>query len=156
MSSNIKASTIKHWPKVFSFDDWPKGSLLYMSESIIHSVFKLRNKSLIPMWPSHLFGAHVRHEGNSRHSTKNKTRLSDATDMHVSTIENMIRVMAVAESLPCIGGIGIYFDTNTPMIHIDNRMQRLLWLRTSNGEYVYRENDYVKFYQVLAEEIAKA
>ena len=151
-----KASSIKNWPSTFKFTDWPKGTLFYMSESVIHSVFKLRNKSLIPMWPSSIFDAHVRHTGNSRHSTKNKTRLSDATDMHVGTVENMIRVMAVAESLPCIGGIGIYFDTNTPMIHIDNRQDRLVWIRTSNGKYIYRENDYVKFYSVLAEEIAKA
>ena len=51
------------------------------------------------------------------------------------------------------GGIGIYFDTNKPLIHIDSRKGRLMWLcyKEEDGErvYLYRENDAVKFYKKL-------
>lgn len=107
------------------------------------------------MTPSSLYGAHVRHDDSgSRHSTKEKTRLSDATDLHVSSIGRMIAAMLTAEQIPAIGGIGIYFDTNTPLIHIDKRPNRLVWLcYTENGKrvYLYRENDAVKFYKKLGD-----
>ena len=107
------------------------------------------------MWPSQLFDAHVRPSGNSRHSTEDGERLSDATDMHVKTIEQMLAAMNAAEQINEIGGIGIYFNTNTPLIHIDMRPTRLVWVCTRNGEYIYRENNRSKFYQVLTDELAQ-
>jgi hypothetical protein len=74
--------------------------------------------------------------------------------MHVSTIANMISAMNTAESIDEIGGIGIYFDTNTPLIHIDRRKARLVWLRYTENDkqvYLYRENDRAKFYKKLGE-----
>jgi uncharacterized protein YcbK (DUF882 family) len=110
------------------------------------------------MWPSALAEAHVRDSGKSQHSTNGGERLSSATDMHLETISLMIASMAVAESIDAIGGIGIYFNTNTPMIHIDTRPDRLVWLcyKDNSGKlvYLYRENDYAKFYKKLGELLA--
>ena len=68
----------------------------------------------------------------------------------------MLFVMEQAEQINDIGGIGIYFDTKTPMIHIDMRPKRLVWLRTKTGEYVYKCNDIIGFYRVLADELEAA
>jgi len=152
----MKAANIRTWIKAFKLTDWPQGVLDCMDAAIIKfGVFVLREKSGIPMWPSSKPDAHIRPEGNSRHSTKGGERLSDATDMHVKTHKQMVQLMGVAESIEYIGGIGIYFDTSTPLIHIDGRPQRLVWIRTDQGEYVYRENDPVKFYHVLSEQMKK-
>jgi hypothetical protein len=151
-----KAIAIDRWHDKFSPGDWPEGVLDCMDAAIIvNGVFPLRDKSGVPMWPSSLFEAHIRTEGNSRHSTQGGTRYSDATDMHVKTYAQMILLMGVAESIEYIGGIGIYFDTETPLIHIDGRPQRLVWIRTDEGDYVYRENDPVIFYKVLFEQMNK-
>lgn len=152
----MKASNIKQWISYFSADEWPAGALDEMDADLFNDcVFPLRNLSGVPMWPSSLLAAHVRPNGTSRHSTQGGTRLSYATDLHVNSIGRMIKVMNFAESIPAIGGIGIYFNTNTPMVHIDKRPNRLVWLCYENeqGEtiYLYRENDAVKFYKKLGE-----
>lgn len=153
----MKASELTKFHPRFTKNDWPKGVLNFLDADVLtKAVFPLRDLSNVPMWPSSLFDAHIRHEGNSMHSTKGKTRYALATDMHVSTIANMLKAMYSAEQIPEIGGIGIYFDTNTPLIHVDLRPQRLVWVRTSEGEYVYRENDPKVFYQTLAQELEKA
>lgn len=150
----MNATQIIAWPKTFAPTEWPDGTLCHMSFDLFNNgVFPLRELSGVPMWPSSLFDAHVRGEGNSRHSTKLGTRLSDATDLHVSTIARMLTVWEAAHRIDAIGGIGMYFNTNTPMVHIDMRPDRLVWLCTQDGEYVYRCNDIVKFYKVLAEEL---
>lgn len=149
-----KASALTAFHPKFTKSDWPEGVLDFMDADVLtKAVFPLRDQSGVPMWPSSLFGAHIRREGNSMHSTKGDTRLALATDMHVSTIANMLKAMYNAEKIPEIGGIGIYFDTNTPLIHVDLRPTRLVWLRTSKGEYVYRENNPVVFYETLATEL---
>lgn len=151
----MNATQIITWPKEMKPTEWPKGTLSHMNFNLfVNGVFPLRKLSGIPMWPSSLYEAHVRHdESESRHSTENHQRLADATDLHVSTVERMLRVMEAACRINEIGGIGIYFDTNTPMIHIDMRPLRLVWLRTKKGKYVYRENDIIEFYRVLAQEL---
>lgn len=154
-----RAVDIVNWPSKFTVNDWPKGVLEHMSAKFIEEcLFVLRDKSRVPMWPSSLYGAHVRETGTSRHSIEGG-RLSDATDMHVSSVANMLKVMSVAETIDRIGGIGIYFNTNSPMFHIDSREDRLVWLcykndkndRNEKPKYLYRENDYVKFYAKLGE-----
>jgi len=147
------ASNIKDWANQFKPGDWPAGVLDKMDSLILTDIiFPLRIKSGIAMWPSAYYDAHIRETGTSQHSIE-CGRLSTATDMHVATITKMMRVMAVAETILEIGGIGVYFDTNTPMLHLDARKNRLVWLRYKNefGElkYLYRENDYVKFYKKL-------
>ena len=157
----MKASEIKSWPKNLSPTEWPNGALDQMDATLFTDcVFPLRKLSGIPMTPSPLLGAHVRSDGNSQHSTKGGTRPSTATDIHVSSISRMVAMMNYAEQLPAIGGVGIYFDTNTPLVHIDSRKNRLVWIaRTGEDgqrEYIYRENDPIVFYKVLGEEIKKA
>lgn len=150
----MNASNIKEFPVQFKKKDWPVGVLKRMDSLILtECIFPLRIKSGVPMWPSSMYSAHIREDGKSQHSIEGG-RLSTATDMHVKTIPEMLKVMSVAESIDAIGGIGIYFDTNTPLVHIDGRKGRLMWLRyieCNKQFYLYRENDYVKFYKKLGE-----
>jgi len=150
------ATHIKNWPSNIQPNEWPAETLEYMDADLLTDcVFPLRKISGIPMTPSSLAAAHVRHDkSGSRHSTKEKTRLADATDLQISTISRMIGLMNYAEKVPAIGGIGIYFDTNTPLVHIDKRPNRLVWLcYTENGKrvYLYRESNPIKFYIKLGE-----
>ena len=152
----MKASQIKHWPSNMQPHEWPDGTLDHMDADLFTDcVFPLRKMSGVPMTPSSLYGAHVRHDDSgSRHSTKEETRLADATDLQVSSVGRMIAVMLAAEQIPAIGGIGIYFDTNKPMIHVDKRPNRLVWLcykEDGKRVYLYRENDPIKFYKKLGE-----
>lgn len=151
------AEDITHWPTFFKPTEWPEGTLKHMTASLFENcVFPLRRNCGFSMWPSSLFDAHVRIGGNpkNRHTYIEGKKLSDATDLHVKTYANMVKSMVQADRIVTIGGIGVYFDTNTPMIHVDNRPERLAWLRTAKGEYVYRENDPVRFYKVLGAELA--
>lgn len=151
----MKASQIKNWPREFKASDWPTGTLDQMGMEVLTDlVFPLRKLSGVPMWPSAFARAHVRDSGNSMHSTKGGTRLSMATDMHVRNHQLLMQVFAVAQNMPQIGGIGLYFDTNTPMFHVDPRPDRLVWLRYKEGDktvMLYRENNAVKFYKKLGE-----
>lgn len=148
------AKDIIKWPVKFKPEDWPGNTLQHMSrELFIRGVFPLRAESGIPMWPSQLAAAHVREDGKSQHSTNFYTRLSQATDMHVKSYENLISIMAVADKMELIGGIGLYFDTHTPMFHIDMRKDKLMWIRTKAGKYIYRENNHIEFYIELGKEL---
>ena len=150
----MKAIDIKDWPKQFTVNDWPNGVLEKMDGNLLtECLFPLRQNSGVPMWPSSLYGAHIRETGKSQHSIEGG-RLATATDMHVSTIERMIKVMSIADAMPSIAGIGIYFDTKTPMIHIDSRETPLMWLcykEKGKRIYLYRENGYSEFYKKLGE-----
>jgi hypothetical protein len=118
-------------------------------------LFDLRQQSGVPMWPSKLERAHVRHEAcSSQHSTHEQTVLSKATDFHVSTHERLLKVFEFLKRNPKAGGIGIYFDTHTPMFHVDlmeERGERLVWIRDKAGNYVYDVNGYETFYRALGE-----
>lgn len=156
----MKASQIKKWPSQFSPDEWPAGTLDHMSASLLtECVFPLRVKLGSPMSPSTPVDAHVRFEGsvNSQHYAVG--RLSTATDMMVSDYAEMIQCMYKAESIDAIGGIGIYFDTHNPLVHIDERDGRLVWLarkdKDGNREYIYRENNPALFYELLGKELEK-
>lgn len=151
----MKAINIKDWPNQFEAGDWPDKVLDKMDSLVLTEIiFPLRAMSGIAIWPSAFYGSHIRETGTSQHSIEGG-RLSTATDMHVATIDKMLRVMAYAESMPSVGGIGIYFNTNTPMLHLDGRKGRLVWLCYEVGKgkpiYLYRENDPIKFYKKLGE-----
>lgn len=149
-----KAIDIPKWHDKFKPSEFPDGVLKWMDARILTEVlFPLRDLSDIKLRPSKLPRAHVRQEvGGSQHSTKAGTRLSTAIDIHVDTYEEMLKIVALAEDIPAIGGIGMYFDTNTPMLHLDLkdvRGRRLVWIRDKSGKYHYRENGYIKFVEVL-------
>lgn len=147
------------WIKEFKKEDWPEGAVDQMEERLFNDIlFPLRQISRVPMWPSSLLGAHIRESGNSRHSTKGGTRKSDATDMHVGNYVRMMMVYNAAQTIDAIGGIGVYFNTNTPMFHVDGREDRLIWVRRRNGEYVYWNKhsslkDQAAYYRALSEEL---
>ena len=152
----MKATEIRNWPVAFQPSEWPEGVLNHMHANVFMALFKLRTLSTVPMVPSSLASAHVRHSGASMHSTQGNMRLSTATDMHVKTVSDLLRVMIAADAEQDITGFGMYFDTNTPMFHIDTgRPSRLMWIAFKNAkgerEYLYRENDRVKFYKKLGE-----
>lgn len=141
------------WPAQFKKTDWPSNSVDYMDPSLFEdALFPLREVSGVPMWPSALFDAHVRYTGTSQHSTNGGTRLSTATDMHVKTKADLAKVFASVAKVEAIGGIGLYFDTNTPMFHIDTRPEPTAWLRVK-GEYIYLHKDPVRFYKTLGEQL---
>ena len=152
----MKATNIKSWSKYLRPEEWPVGALEQMDAHLfIDCIFPLRKKSGVPMSPSPILAAHIRNDDSgSQHNTHNGERLSTATDIQVSSVERMIKLMNHAESIPEIGGIGIYFDTHKPTIHIDSRKGRLVWLAyKENGKrvYLYRERDYLLFYKKLGE-----
>jgi hypothetical protein len=153
----MKASEIKLWPEYFTENDWPEGVLENLDSHVLTDcVFPLRRGSGIPMWPSAYAPAHVRFDGNEDNQHYAVGRLSQATDMHCKTYRNMIALMVDAEKNEHIGGVGIYFDTNTPMIHVDRyetRGKKLTWMRTANKKYIYKENNPVIFYKELANQL---
>lgn len=149
----MKASEIKHWPSTISAAEWPKGVLENMDSEVIRLVFDLRAATGIPMWPSKLYDAHVRPSGTSQHSLDNGNRQSTATDMHVSTHTRLAKVFDALTAMPAVGGIGLYFDTNTPMFHMDTRAERIMWVRDASGEYHYFHKDPIKFYKVLGDSL---
>lgn len=154
----MKISEIKNWPSYLGLHEFPGEAAEWMDARLMTEiVFPLRETSGVPMWPSKLERAHVRHEASdSQHSTQNKTELSRATDFHVRDYESLVKMMALLEQNEAVGGIGLYFDTNTPMFHVDlmaSRGLRLVWVRTRAGDYVYRENGYKVFYETLAQEL---
>lgn len=149
---------IVNWPSTISLGEFPGEAAKWMDARLMEDIiFQARESTGVPMWPSKLERAHVRHEASkSQHSTQDKTGLSRATDFHVKSYGELLRVMAYLEQNDSVGGIGLYFDTNTPMFHVDlmeSRGRRLVWVRTRGGDYVYRENDFLRFYEVLAEQL---
>lgn len=145
----MKASELKGWPVTLHPSEWPEGTLEHMDADLFTKiVWPARTISRVPMWPSAFASAHVRETGTSQHSTNNGTRLSTATDMHVKNHTNMMKLYHVLEANECVGGIGLYFDTNTPMVHMDSRSERIVWLRV-DGQYIYKHIDPVKFYKEL-------
>jgi hypothetical protein len=145
---------LSHWHPSIKPSEFPDGVLEHMCAHLLtNGLFPLRTLSGVPMSPSSLYGAHVRHDnGRSRHCTHNKTRLSTATDFHVKDHQHLLKVFDTAQRIPAIGGIGLYFDTNRPMVHIDTRKDKLAWVRyqvDGKERYVYRENNAVVFYQTL-------
>lgn len=146
-----------------SKEEFPAGVLDKMNLRIIELMSDLRERSGVAMFPSPEAGAHVREIGNSRHSTKEGTRLSDAVDFFCSW-EGAARVLQETRRIYGIGGIGIYTDMifrGQPegvwcMFHIDARPERLEWVgwresQKHKTQYVYFNSDPAGYHKVLAE-----
>lgn len=143
--------------KYFAPHEWPAGVLPQMNPELLHEVFELRSRvsSAGAMTPSPLHDAHVRATGSSRHSTNNGQRLSDATDLFVASWTGLWEVWREAQRLG-FGGIGVYADTRIagkprPMVHLDMRPERVLWLRHSGAQYVYYNSDPIAFFRAVAD-----
>lgn len=141
----------------FSPDEWPEGVLPKMNPELLHELFKLRARvsNYAAMTPSPLPDAHVRATGSSRHSTNNGQRLSDATDIFLASWKGLWEVLREAQRMN-FGGIGVYADTRiagkpSPMVHLDMRPERVLWLRHSGAQYVYYNSDPIAFFRAVAD-----
>jgi len=144
-----------NWIPELQPDEWPDGVIEKMDPALFaNAVIPLRQMSGIAITPSPLPEAHVRHEGESRHSTKRGTRLSDATDLFINGSQ-AAEMWRWAQQVTDIGGFGMYFDTNpSTMIHIDTRPDRLLWIRVG-GAYIYEHRDPAFFYNQLGRQLEK-
>lgn len=154
----MKATKYTGWTKQIKASEMPDNTLEYMDARIFSDIIiPLREGTNIPMWPSSLTRAHVRHEhGKGAHHTNDKSNLAYGTDWHSKTYSNILRIANYLETMASVGGIGIYFNTNTPMFHVDLhsfRGKRLMWLVTSTGEYIYRENNPIAFYIELGKQL---
>lgn len=144
------------WIPQLQKHEFPKDVTSEMEPSLFNEViFPLRINSNVPMTPSPLVEGHVRSDGKSRHSTKNGTRKSDATDIFIPSTQTAVAsVLRHAQMLP-VGGFGLYFDTHpSVMFHADRRPERLLWIRV-DGEYIYEVNDPLRFYTELSHQLSK-
>lgn len=155
---NLSALNFAGWTNQIKKSEMPEGTLDFMDARIFsHIIIPLRNCTGIPMWPSSLVRAHVRHEfGKGAHHTNGKSNLSSGTDWHARDYDKIIKIANHLESMDSVGGIGIYFNTNTPMFHADLmsfRGRRLMWIATNNGKYIYRENNPVLFYIELGNQL---
>ena len=94
-----------NWIPELQPDEWPNGVLEQMDPALFaNAVIPLRQMSGIAMTPSPLPEAHVRHEGESRHSTKRGTRLSDATDLFINGSQ-AAEMWRWAQQVTDIGGL---------------------------------------------------
>ena len=157
MESSIHKNGVIQWIKEIQPHEFPQGVVDNMNPTLFNDIlFPLRKKSGVPMTPSPLEEGHVRWEGTSRHSTARGTRLSDASDQFIpSTQKTVYDVLRASREIPSLGGFGIYFDTvPSVMIHVDEREEKLMWLRVG-GEYIYEPNNPELYYQTLINEINK-
>lgn len=142
---------IKH----FSPQEWPEGVLASMEADLIVTIDEIRRA--LPqdhaLVPSPKRAAHIRTDGSptSRHYVVD--RLSDATDLF-ATWKTVYKIWMEVQRHPKVGGIGLYVDTwlgdstvTRPMLHIDLRPERLLWVKSN--EYVYLDRDPELFLSVL-------
>lgn len=155
----MRASEFKGWTPQIKKSEMPADTLEFMDSRIFSDIIiPLRLASGVPMWPSALTRAHVRHEnGKGAHHTNGKTKLASGTDWHARDFTSILKIASRLESMESVGGIGIYFNTNTPMFHADLmsfRGNRLMWMVTKKGEYIYRENNPVKFYIELGKQLS--
>jgi hypothetical protein len=154
------------WSRIarFSPQEWPARVLERMDGRLINVVSDVRNR--LPrdhsMTPSPLARAHVREHGGSRHSTNAGARLSDATDLFMQW-HTVWAAWRECLREPRIGGLGLYVDSymgdpdrTRPMLHIDLRPERVMWVcwrvhETADQTYTYHHLDPTTFHRVLAE-----
>lgn len=133
----------------FSQHEFPAETLDNVSADLVFALDKLRDQFGDVIHPSPLAAGWYRKDGSSTSRHYAVGRLSDAGDVFPQG--DVLRAWVVAQSIPEIGGIGLYFDTNGPngepwpMMHIDLRPQRLLWARhkprvAKKSRYVYPAN----------------
>jgi len=139
----MKNALAIQWDQTFfSPDEFPPYELEYTSAELILELNRFRRHLDSPIYPSPVSGALARNSGkspNSRHYAVD--RLSDAIDWF--TDANPISTWWELIRWPAFGGVGIYFDTKYrnqphPMFHVDQRPDKVAWLRYSeNGKRKY-------------------
>lgn len=146
-----------HSPHI-SADEFPPGVIEQMDPRILAALSDLRNEVGLPLYPSPVYGAHIRERGTSRHSVEGG-RLSDATDFFCRW-DAAWKYLDAARRHPDIGGIGIYTHTiyraalpgDWAMMHIDLRPDTLEWVcHQRPGIYVYLQSEPLKYHRILGE-----
>jgi len=160
-ATQLDWTTIKH----FAPSEWPDGVLKHMDASIIEAINQVRRAvpTTHALIPSPVPRGHVRHEeSDSRHATNNGKRLSDATDLFCRW-RHLWALWQAATHVPSVGGLGVYTDMtyggefrSMPMLHIDCRPDRLLWVAWRDNsddplKYTYLSNKPQQFFRLLAE-----
>lgn len=155
------------WSELASEDitaeEFPEGVLEWLDFEVIKVLALARKLSVAPMIPSPVAEAHVRHEGNSQHSTKNKTRLSKGVDFFCRW-KDAASIMEILRAIPEVGGLGIYTNMTFrgvvgghAMIHMDLRKRRLEWVgwkvEPSNDlRYAYLAREPKRYHSILHEQ----
>lgn len=144
--------------------EFPSGVLEHLDAGVVLALSHLRTTVGKPLYPSPIYGAHVRHRvSNSRHSTRDGRRLADATDFFVAW-EDAWAYLEAAELHPEVNGVGIYTDMlfrsgpegTWAMIHIDTRPaeRKLDWVGWRENKfhklkYVYKQHDVAEYNRIL-------
>ncbi len=131
-----------HWNSIdnFSASEFKRVDLTKLDECVILNAQSFREALGERVHPSPAKGAFVRTEGSSESRHYAVGRLCDAGDWFAEGHIADSFLAAVSEGY---GGIGIYVDTEFrdepwPMIHLDNRNQKLFWIcEKVDGEDVY-------------------
>ena len=142
--------------------EWPQEIIEYMSDEIIELAQVVREFTVCVMIPSPLSAAHVRFtNGSSLHCVGEGGQYkSQATDIYINPNE-VNRFMTQVQRVSAVGAIGLYFDTDLngarrPMVHIDTRPERLLWVcpdrckKKEKRRYIYKHIEPVQYHQELA------
>lgn len=123
----------------FSPEEFPEGVLSQMDSRVIAALFDIRNAlpASCPLWPSPLYGAHVRNDDTgSMHSLNHGRNLSRATDFFCNRSQaNLVWLTTLMQ--PRVHGVGIYRNSlfkgsvnDFCMIHLDVRphSSRAIWV----------------------------
>lgn len=162
-ASNLIWRTFHH----FRADEWPEDVLPWLNGRVVRVLEDVRRllPSQFALTPSPDPQAHVRHEAaGSRHSTADRTRLSDATDVFARNRGEALAAWVHLIRHPLVGGLGLYEGAQLngeprPLLHVDLRpLERdmpLLWVATreapgSPWAYTYQPNDARRFQEELA------
>lgn len=160
----MRASKLDFTDSRFTQKEFPEGVLEEMDASVIQALLDVR--ASIPMdhflYPSPLYGAHVRDDGSgSRHNTRGG-RLSDATDFFCLRGQLALVVQTIGKH-PKINGFGVYkgsvYRGNVDMwamVHIDTRPEeeRVYWVAEKVGGkylYTYMHRNPKKYFKILSE-----
>lgn len=156
-ASELDFSKFAHLTKY----DWPRGVLENMDAKVIILMDELQSfNSKFSMVPSPECDSHVRNSNTrNRHDICNGNRLSDATDFFMDW-DVLRKFYDAAIKHPNLGGLGLYFDSelygeNLPMVHIDCRSDRVMWIRhrpdpNKDSIYVYQHKNPKDFSLLLA------
>ena len=132
--------------------------LKYLSMDVIDVLQQIRTEASVPFTTSPVAGAYVRHQASgSRHSTQNKTRLSDAVDLFFNR-QSFYRVYDAIMTNASVGGFGLYFDKtfngqSRPMFHIDLRNDRMYWVTNRAGTFIYMHSNPKQYFQTIADNL---
>lgn len=158
-------ATYLDWQTIPNFtpSEFPEGVLERLDGRVVEALQDIRTTSEVLLYPSPLYGAHVRDDSSgSRHNTRGG-RLSDATDFFVLKSQAH-KVYQAVMNHPAINGAGFYqgsiFRGNPDLwclCHIDirPRNEAVFWTarrkETEGYSYTYLHNSPRDYFKILEE-----